>query len=300
MKPKPLWQLSASVSAESEDAVAELMTEQFGELAHIYVNEETQERVVSLYMATTLAGIREAEGQLRAGLGLVAEAGLALGPGKVRSSRVKREDWSESWKRHFHPLVIGSQLLIKPSWSKRRQRKGQALVVLDPGLSFGTGQHATTSFCLRQLVQARHARQSQSFLDIGTGSGILAIAAAKLGYRPVRAFDFDPQCVGVSTANARRNRIGHKVVITRQDLTRLPATSRAKYDVICANLTFDLLLAERERILARLSPAGRLVLAGILSLQFERVRDAYLAAGMELIATTAEKEWQSGCFARKA
>lgn len=298
MKPKPLWQLSASVTAESEDAVAELMTERFGEMAHIYVNEETQARVVSLYLGATTAGIKEAEAQLREGLGLVAEAGLALGPGEVRSQRVKREDWSESWKRHFHPLVIGSKLLIKPSWSKRQPRKGQALVVLDPGLSFGTGQHATTSFCLRQLVQSREAGQKQSFLDIGTGSGILAIAAAKLGYAPVRAFDFDPQCVGVATANARRNRIGHKLVVTRQDLTRVPKTSRIKYDVVCANLTFDLLLSEQARILARLSPFGRLVLAGILITQFERVRDAYLAAGLALIATTTEKEWQSGCFAR--
>lgn len=299
MKAKPFWQLSASVSAESEDAVAELMSGHFGEMAHIYVNEETQERVVSLYLGATPAEIKAAADQLRTGLGVIAEAGLSLGPGEVRTTRVKREDWSESWKRHFHPLAIGTKLLIKPSWSKRQPRKGQALVVLDPGLSFGTGQHATTSFCLRQLVEARRAGQTQSFLDIGTGSGILAIAAAKLGYAPVRAFDFDPQCVGVATANARRNRIGHKIAITRQDLTRLPATSRIKYEVVCANLTFDLLLSERERILARLSPSGRLVLAGILITQFERVRDAYLAAGLELIATTEEKEWQSGCFARK-
>ena len=108
---------------------------------------------------------------------------MKIGAGKIEIAKVKREDWAESWKRHFHPIEIGKTLLVKPSWSKKRPAKNQAVVILDPGLSFGTGQHPTTSFCLHQIARGRkNGTPRPSFLDIGTGSGILAIAAAKLGY----------------------------------------------------------------------------------------------------------------------
>ena len=124
--------------------------------------------------------------------------GLNIGSGTVRIARIKREDWAESWKKHFKAFEVGRSLLVKPSWIKRLPRAGQAVVVLDPGLSFGTGQHPTTAFCLSEIVRGEKKETSRSFLDIGTGSGILAIAAAKLNFRPVRAFDFDPASVAES------------------------------------------------------------------------------------------------------
>jgi len=169
--------------------------------------------------------------------------------------------------------------------------------VLDPGLSFGTGQHPTTAFCLEQIVARRKIGRRQSFLDIGTGSGILGIAAAKLGYHPVRAFDFDAAAVRVAKANACRNRVTKRTRIFRQDLIRWPLHSDAKFDVICANLTDDLLVEQSRRILNRLQPCGALILAGILKTQFARVHRTYASAGLKLIATRPEKEWQSGAFA---
>ena len=139
-----------------------------------------------------------------------------------------------------------------------------------------------------------------SLLDIGTGSGILAIAAAKLGYAPVRCFDFDPESVRVAKANAAQNGVAHLVKPVRHDLTKLPLVSATRYDVVCANLIFDLLLTERDRILNRLRPDGVLVLAGILQTQFPKVARAYRQAGLRLIATEVEKEWQSGAFVWRA
>ena len=139
-----------------------------------------------------------------------------------------------------------------------------------------------------------------SFLDIGTGSGILAIAAAKLGYSPVRCFDFDPESVRVAKANAAQNDVAHLVKPVRRDLTKLPPASATRYHVVCANLIYDLLIAERDRILSRLRPDGVLVLAGILQTQFAKVERAYRQAGLKLIATEVEKEWQSGAFVRRA
>jgi ribosomal protein L11 methyltransferase len=187
-------------------------------------------------------------------------------------------------------------LLVKPGWVKRRPRPGQAVVVLDPGLSFGTGNHPTTSYCLRELAAGRKPGHCQSFRDIGTGSGILAIAAAKLGYAPVQAMDFDPEAVRVARENARRNRVLHKVKIRRQDITKLSARGGPKYDLICANLISNLLLAERRRILAGLKHGGRLVVAGILRAEFGEIAEVYEAEGLKLVRSRVEGEWESGTF----
>jgi ribosomal protein L11 methyltransferase len=204
---------------------------------------------------------------------------------------------------------VGKALLIKPSWIKRPQRKNQAVVILDPGLSFGTGQHATTSFCLHQIVAVgcsvgavrqqssrRPDKTAKSFLDIGTGSGILAIAAAKLGFKPVHAFDFDPEAVRVARANARVNQVIGKIKITKGDATKLSLRPTQKYDLVCANLISNLLIAERKRITAQLNRGGTLVLAGILKSEFSQVQTAYENLGLKLMSARSEKEWRSGAF----
>ena len=173
--------------------------------------------------------------------------------------------------------------------------------MLDPGLSFGTGQHPTTAFCLRELVRHRKIGARRSFLDIGTGSGILAIAAAKLGYSPVHAFDFDPEAVRVARANARANGVHKKLRIAREDVTKLPIHPARQYDLICANLISTLLIAERRRIVAQLHRGGTLVLAGILKSEFSQVQKVFAELGLKLAARKIENEWCSGsfCFAKK-
>ena len=324
MKSAPLTKISLATTLEAEEPVAELWLRVLGQTPSTYTDAETGETTVSTYLERPAHWNAAARAELKAGLALLAECGLNVGSGKITATKVRREDWAESWKRHFKPLAIGDALLIKPSWEKVKPRRGQVVVILDPGLSFGTGHHATTSFCLRQLVAVREgagvgsrsgaggkpcasARALNpnlepapplSLLDIGTGSGILAIAAAKLGYSPVRCFDFDPESVRVAKANAAQNDVAHLVKPVRRDLTKLPRTSAMRYHVICANLIYDLLIVERDRILARLRPDGVLVLAGILQTQFAKVKHAYGRAGLRLIATEVEKEWQSGAFVR--
>jgi ribosomal protein L11 methyltransferase len=171
-------------------------------------------------------------------------------------------------------------------------------VVLDPGLSFGTGQHPTTFYCLDKLVEGFHP--GASFLDIGCGSGILAISAAKLGYSPVQAFDFDPVAVRIAQGNLRRNRVAQKVRCRRQDLTKAPLLSRQKFDVICANLVAELLISQSRRIINRLKENGRLIVAGILTTQFDEVHQAFRKRGLRLHDSRIEGEWQSGYFSGAA
>lgn len=240
-----------------------------------------------------VAGIKR---RLREGLQVLAADGIDVAPARIQVKKVPARDWSESWKRHFKPLDLGPRLLVKPTWSRRVPKKTQALVVLDPGLSFGTGQHATTRFCLEQLVALRDPQSVQSMLDVGTGSGILAIAAVKLGYQPVNAFDFDADCVRVANENTELNEVAAALIVTHDDITQVPKKPKQRYSVVCANLIYDLLIAERDRLLARVTPGGSLVLAGILETQFGMVRKAFEEAGWKLVAATTDKEWRSGTF----
>ena len=168
--------------------------------------------------------------------------------------------------------------------------------MLDPGLSFGTGQHPTTAFCLRELARCGKIKTHRSFLDIGTGSGILAIAAAKLGYAPVHALDFDPEAVRIARANARANGVHKQLRITRGDVAKLPILPARQYDLICANLISTLLIAERRRMVNRLRPGGTLVLAGILKSEFSRVQRIFEKLGLKLAIKDSRNEWRSGSF----
>jgi ribosomal protein L11 methyltransferase len=296
-KPKPLTDVTVLTSHEAEDAVAELLQRVFKETASIYASREKVISSVTVYVRRTRRELKGVEEKLRRGFEEIEMYGIDVAPGDIRIAKVRREDWAESWKKYFKAIRIGSKLLIKPSWSKEKPLKGQAVVTLDPGLSFGTGQHPTTSYCLQKLTES--AGPGASLLDIGCGSGILAIAAAKLGYSPVEAFDFDPVAVRIAQGNLRRNRVDHKVRCRRQDLTKLSPASAQKYEVICANLVAELLIAGAKKILGRLARNGRLIVAGILTTQFAEVRQAFEKRGLELLDTKSEREWQSGLFGFK-
>jgi len=291
-----LRQISIGTNALAEEAVTELLEHELGQTPSAYQDARTGAVTVSVYCQLEDGEVAGMKRQLRGALTELGEDGVDPAPGQVRIRRVPAQDWSESWKRHFRPIDLGRALLVKPTWSTRQPRPGQALLVLDPGMSFGTGQHATTHFCLEQLVACRRAGEAQSLLDAGMGSGILALAGAKLGYGPVQAFDFDPDCVRIATENAALNGLAAEVKPFAADVTRLPRRSAEKFAVVCANLIYDLLIAERDRLLARLAPGGDLVLAGILTTQFPQVQAAFEAGGLRLAAAKTRKEWRSGRF----
>jgi ribosomal protein L11 methyltransferase len=338
MKGSTLWQVSVSVPAEAEESVLALLGSHLASRASSYRLANADRATVSVYLPTppgvarlgrlrqAFSGIRHSAnataqptrknsavsgGRLRGSTPLDTLDGLArelvhvpqLRPGarwgRIRVRRVRHENWAESWKRHFKPLLIGRRLLLKPSWCRRRARAGQRVVILDPGLSFGTGHHPTTGFCLRQVVAIRENEGADSFLDLGTGSGILAIAAAKLGYRRIDAMDHDPAAIRVARENARRNRVESRIGLRVQDLRRLPLRAAEAYDLVCANLTSDLLIEHRRRVAARVRPGGALVLAGILRGEFDSVAAAYAGLGLLPVNRSAEREWTSGRFVRR-
>jgi ribosomal protein L11 methyltransferase len=264
---KLLRSISITTSLSAEDAVGVLLELERGQTPSSYTDALTRLSTVSVYGEIETQDVAGIKRRLREGLQALAADGIDVAPARIQVKKVPARDWSESWKRHFKPLDLGPRLLVKPTWSRRVPKKTQALVVLDPGLSFGTGQHATTRFCLEQLVALRDPQSAQSMLDVGTGSGILAIAAVKLGYQPVNAFDFDADCVRVANENTELNGVAAVLIVTHDDITQVPKKPKQRYSVVCANLIYDLLIAERDRLLARVAPGGSLVLAGILETQ---------------------------------
>ncbi len=291
---KTLWRISVKTSIEAEDAVGEFLGERLGQTSASYFNLETGVSLVSAFSEKKFPARTRSE--IALGLQQINRCGLQVGSGRIQIDCVKREDWAESWKKHFKAIEIGRALLVKPSWIKKQPRPGQSVVILDPGLSFGTGQHATTSFCLGQIAGQGRVSAAKSFLDIGTGSGILAIAAVKLGFQPVHAFDFDPESVRVAKANAHVNHVSAKLKIFPGDVTKLPVKAAKQFDLVCANLISNLLIAEKEKVVARVKPGGTLVLAGILAAEFTLVQRAFENLGLKLVSSKVEKEWRSGSF----
>ncbi len=296
MQPRVLWKLSVATSAEVDEAVADFLRNAFDAPGSSYTDAKTGQTTVSVYLRSKPDWSAATQKEFADALGRISGGASDLGRRLISLVRIRPRDWAKAWQRHFKPLTIGSALLVKPSWSRQRPRKGQVVVVLDPGLSFGTGQHPTTAFCLRQLVARRQPSKGQSCLDVGTGSGILAIAAAKLGYQPVDALDVDPEAIRIARANARRNGVSDWIRLVRQDLAKLPRRSSRKYSLICANLLAHLLLAERQRLLARMGADGVLLVAGILRCEFAPVQRAFESAGLRLMASRPQSEWRSGTF----
>ena len=304
MKRQSFWKISVVTTPEAEDAVAEMLAGIFNCAMASYFDVETGTSAVSIFISENKISPPKIRAAIRKELQRIKDCGLKIGAGKISISKLRRENWAESWKRHFKSIEIGN-LLVKPSWSKRSLRKNQAVVILDPGLSFGTGQHPTTSFCLREIVAAVCDRRNQrsqsaattkSFLDIGTGSGILAIAAAKLGYRPVRAIDFDAEAVRIAQGNAGANGVWDKIKIVRADVAKFQSQPKKQFDLVCANLISNLLIAERKKIAAQLNRDGTLVLAGILDSEFQEVRREFEKLGLKLISSKTESKWRSGSF----
>ena len=295
MKAGPLWRVAIQTTPEAEEPVSELLAATFGQSVSSYTELRNSTTRVEAYLSARPARIQSE--QIRKVLTQFRAQGLNLGTSSLRIRRLPPKNWAESWKRHFQPLEIGGKLLLKPSWSRRKSARGRIVVVLDPGLSFGTGHHPTTAFCLEQLVKFRRAGLAQSFLDVGTGSGVLAIAAARLGFRPVIGFDLDPEAIRSARANARRNHVSRYIQFYEGDVAKVGGRRfQRKYSMICANLTADLLTAHRDRLLRWLEPRGLLVLAGILKKEFGSICRHYQDSGLRLAAFRRRGEWHSGSF----
>lgn len=206
-------------------------------------------------------------------------------------AEIPDRDWGEEWKKGLGPITVG-RVFLRPSWIDATPPPGSAEVVLDPGMAFGTGTHATTSLCLAAIDDFLSRRPGASVLDVGTGSGLLAIAARKLGAGRVAANDNDPVAVAVAAENAARN--GAQLELTGDP----PEAIAGSFDLVVANILANVLVDLSPALVAKISPGGELVLAGILVPQEEEVRLPFLAQGLEPLLGERRGEWSLVRFRR--
>ena len=208
------------------------------------------------------------------------ESGLT--PPIANYEPVKDTDWTAQWKKHYRPLRVGKRLLILPVWMKTKTTKKDVPVVIDPGQAFGTGAHPSTQLCLAAIEQ--YLRPGGSVLDLGCGSGILAIAALKLGAKLAVGFDTDSDAIHAARRNARTNGVSNNLMLVQGSLTAVGR--KAKFDMVVVNILSRIVTRFLEDGLAQtIAPTGIMILAGILAEQESEMYDALSASGMTLLAS---------------
>jgi ribosomal protein L11 methyltransferase len=201
---------------------------------------------------------------------------------------VRQEDWAEGWKQHFSAMRIGRSLIIHPSWEEYRPAKDEKVLKLDPGMAFGTGSHGTTLLCLEAIVDLFDRGEApHSILDVGTGSGILAMAAAILGATRVLACDIDPLACEVAEENCRKNQLENLIRVTSAPLDQLPG----RYDVVVANILAEENIRLADQLVQHLAPGGYLFLSGILKEKERLVCNGFSDQPLELLAISQQDEW---------
>jgi ribosomal protein L11 methyltransferase len=215
-------------------------------------------------------------------------AAKALEPFPISGTFVREyaaEEWAESWKKHFKPMDIGERLRVCPPWLAGESSRME--LVINPGLSFGTGNHFTTRFCLEQLDRLVPESGAKTMLDIGTGSGILAIAAIKLGAERAVGADFDPLCVEQSILNAVANGVAEQTEFFQHDIT--DGWTGETYDIVCANIYASLLI-DNAATLLRVTK-NHLLLTGIREVELDGVADTFVRLGGREIVRDCDGEW---------
>jgi ribosomal protein L11 methyltransferase len=207
------------------------------------------------------------------------------------TSTIKEEDWSTSWKEHFKPLRVGKHLVIKPTWEEFPAKPDDIMLDIDPGMAFGTGTHPTTMLCLtvleKILADCRTEVKSMTVLDVGTGSGILSIAAAKFGIGHITAIDIDPEAVRVAHENCVLNEVEARVSVSDTPLGMIGGN----FDIVLANILAEDLVRMAPELIARLKPNGFLILSGILIEKEPLVIEGYAAPTITLTEAAREGEW---------
>jgi ribosomal protein L11 methyltransferase len=290
-----LYRIRFSSASEDLPLVEEILAAH--EIAVVAWRRDAQAPTVVLHFFTACTVERD---KLRASLHRLFSGILPLLSEPIEElpeDTIRREDWSESWKRFFQAQRVSRRLVLKPSWSEWPNPDADDIILdLDPGMSFGTGRHGTTRACLEILDELALSQPGTPVLDLGCGSGILSLAAWKLGFRPVIAIDHDPDAVRVARENLDRAGAGG-VSLSVGDVSAPAPAWRAP--IVLANILAAVLIENAPAICSCVSTdrgPGLLVLSGILCEQYEDVKAVYARYGATELESRVRDEWQTGCF----
>lgn len=199
---------------------------------------------------------------------------------------ISEEDWANEWKQYYKPFTVGKHIQIVPAWEEYQQKDGDIVIKMDPGLAFGTGSHETTKLILELLEDT--VKQNDTVLDVGCGSGILAICASKLGAKECLCCDIDPMCVKVVGENAEKNQVSNITYFESNLLDKVP---KKPYNIICANLVADIILRMLPNISDYMNDNTLLLLSGIINLREEEIKNALSTYHLKLVNEVHENDW---------
>lgn len=276
-------ELTAAVDGSDVDVVAEVLG-RFG-YGGVAIEEQGSQATVRIFLPIDNS-LAQRRLELEEGLTQL----VLKSPPKFDERESVEQDWETSWKKYYKTLAIGERLIIKPSWEDYTATPEQVVIEIDPGMAFGTGQHATTRVCLVALE--RHLRPGMAVLDLGTGSGILAIAAAKLGASQVLALDISPAAVAVATSNAQANGVFDLMTVALGTLPR-DKTWRRNFDLVVANITAQVIDELAEPLMRSLKPQGILIAGGIIEECLEEVSMRLQQARARIIDVLSDGEWRT-------
>ncbi|WP_062198729.1 50S ribosomal protein L11 methyltransferase [Massilibacterium senegalense] len=259
----------------------------FGEVYQLNPNDYPEEGVIikaylpmTSFLGETVEEIKEAINQLML-------YDIDLGQNKVTISEVNEEEWSSAWKKYYKPVRVSKRLTITPTWEEYKKESEDELVIeLDPGMAFGTGTHPTTVLCIRALE--KYMKQNDHVIDVGTGSGVLSIAAAKLGAASVAAYDLDEVAVKAATVNVKLNKVQDIVTVKQNNLLdRIDGTVA----VIVGNLLAEIILRFTDDAYQVLKPNGLYITSGIIKGKKNEVQEALVKSGFSIVEVSELEDW---------
>lgn len=259
-----------------------------------YVEESLMEKTkaptaIVIYLEDNLTGM-ETLRTVKAGFDELRAANPAVDLGSLELSfgDIAEEDWSNAWRKYYHPQQIGKRLVVCPVWEQVELTEDQVQVTLDPGLAFGTGSHETTRLCMTLLEEV--VKGDETVLDIGTGSGILAITALKLGAASAVGVDIDPVAVKIAGENAELNGVEEQCRYLCGDLVE---KVDGKYDIICANIVADVIIRLSETVQQFMHGQTKLIVSGIIDTRADEVMEALIASGLQVLKRLEDNGWCS-------
>jgi ribosomal protein L11 methyltransferase len=210
-------------------------------------------------------------------------------PPELKLSITNEEDWNKKWQKFFSTTRIGKHIIVKPSWELFIPEEGDLLIEMDPGMAFGTGTHATTRMCLEVLetIMEETTQPIQSMLDVGTGSGILSIAGAKLGIPRIVGIDIDPIALRYAQKNIDTNGASQQIELREVSLKKLEGT----YDLVVANILSDILIKLRKDLFDHLADDGLIILSGIIAENLSKLERKFASLKLTACASYSDTDW---------
>ena len=293
-KPRRRWlRISLRVPRASSEAVSNFLMEQG--TTGIEEKEESQkaERLEAYFLRNGREG--EVLRALRRYLKSLQAIQPDISQAEIEAVTISEQDWGEKWKRFFKPFHVTSRVVVRPPWSSFRPKKNEMSIIINPGMAFGTGSHATTKLCIHALERGLR-KKGQSVLDVGTGSGILSILAGRMGAGEVLGVDTDEVAVKGARENVKQNEVSGLVRVRKESIGHI----QRQFDVVVANIDLRGLRRMRQSLLRHLKKKGLLVLSGLLEGEGDRLRQCYMETGqLRRAQSTREGEWVCLTFRKK-